>query len=239
MPSSKAVVLLSGGLDSSTVLYDACKKGYTLFALAIDYGQRHKVELKASEKIAALANVQEFKSIPLDLRAFGNSALTDNIDVPKGGVDLQTDDNVPVTYVPARNLVFLSLATAYAESKGAADIFIGVNMLDYSGYPDCRGEFISSFQSTATLGTKIGTQGKPITIHTPLIKMSKKEIVLYAKNLRVPLEYTWSCYDPQKMKNTENDSVYYQPCKECDSCLLRAKGFSEAGEVDTAMKIKV
>lgn len=215
-----AVVLLSGGLDSMVSAALAIEQGFRLSALTIDYGQRHRCELDAARDIALRLGAERHIVMPLDLRAFGGSALTDDIDVPKSGVG----DDIPVTYVPARNLVFLALTTACAEAAGASDIFIGVNALDYSGYPDCRPEFIASFTETARLATKAGDQGKGFTIHTPLQMMSKADIAGECARLALDPAWSWSCYDP------EPDGA---ACGLCDSCRLRRKGFDEAGVVDT------
>ncbi|GAA4641946.1 7-cyano-7-deazaguanine synthase QueC [Pontixanthobacter gangjinensis] len=197
----------------------AREQGYSLFALTIDYGQRHRIEIESAKTIAAKLQCERHVILPLDLRAFGGSALTDDIDVPKGGVG----QDIPITYVPARNLVFLSLTLAWAEVTGAQDIFIGVNALDYSGYPDCRPEFISSFAETARLGTKSGVEGAPFTIHTPLQDLTKAGIAVEADRLGLDTSLSWSCYDP---------SVEGLACGVCDSCRLRQKGFSEAGLED-------
>ena len=215
-----AIVLLSGGLDSMVSAAIAKERGHSLHALTIDYGQRHRRELEAARAIAARLGAERHIELGLDLRAFGGSALTDNIDVPKSGVE----DTIPVTYVPARNLVFLSLTVAAAESANARDIFIGVNALDYSGYPDCRPEFISAFENMANLATKAGVEGdSPYTIHTPLIQLSKAEIIRTGLDLGVDYRLTHSCYDP---------TATGLSCGRCDSCRLRLKGFREAGEED-------
>lgn len=215
-----AVVLLSGGLDSMVTAALARERGYQLCALTIDYGQRHRRELDAATDIATRLGVSRHIVLPLDLRAFGGSALTDDIGVPKTGVA----DDIPVTYVPARNLVFLSLTAACAEAAGAQDVFIGVNALDYSGYPDCRPEFIASFAETARLATKMGVEGRGLTVHTPLQYMTKAEIADECARLGLDPAWSWSCYDPQP------DG---QACGLCDSCRLRIKGFAHAGIADT------
>ncbi len=197
----------------------ARENAYRLFALTIDYGQRHRIEIGSARKIAAELQCERHLILPLDLRAFGGSALTDSIDVPKDGVG----PDIPVTYVPARNLVFLSLTLAWAETVGARDIFIGVNALDYSGYPDCRPEFIASFTQTARLGTKAGAEGAPFHIHTPLQDMTKADIAREAERLGLDTGMSWSCYDP---------SPAGKACGDCDSCRLRQKGFEEAGLAD-------
>lgn len=215
-----AVVLLSGGLDSMVSAALANEQGFSVRALTIDYGQRHRLELKSAKRIAEELGLVSQTEIALDLRAFGGSALTDAIDVPKSGVA----DDIPVTYVPARNLVFLALMTACAEAAGAKDVFIGVNALDYSGYPDCRPEFIESFTETARLGTKAGVEGRPFSIHAPLQHMTKADIASECARLGLDPAWSWSCYDPTP------DGV---ACGLCDSCRLRKKGFAEAGITDS------
>ncbi|ALR20055.1 7-cyano-7-deazaguanine synthase QueC [Sphingobium baderi] len=214
-----AVVLLSGGLDSMVAGGLAREAGYHVLALTIDYNQRHRVELRAAARIAKALNAMSHIVLPLDLTAFGGSALTADIAVPKGGVGA----DIPVTYVPARNAIFLSLTLGLAEAAGANDVFIGVNALDYSGYPDCRPEFIDAFQKMATLATKAGVEGKPVRINTPLQHMSKADIVREAHRLGLDAGMSWSCYDP---------APNGQHCGLCDSCRLRAKGFQEAGLTD-------
>jgi 7-cyano-7-deazaguanine synthase len=211
-----AVVLLSGGLDSMVTAGLAREAGYGLYALTIDYNQRHRRELESAARIAEHLGVKRHVILPLDLRVFGGSALTDAIAVPKGGVG----KGIPVTYVPARNLLFLSLTLAWAEAIGARDIFIGVNALDYSGYPDCRPEFIASFAETARLATKAGVENEPFTIHAPLQHLGKAEIAAQAARLDLDPAMSWSCYDPTP------DGL---ACGLCDSCRLRLKGFAEAG----------
>lgn len=215
----KAVVLLSGGLDSMVTAGLAREQGLELFALTIDYNQRHRRELDSAARIAAVLRAKRHLILPLDLRAFGGSALTDSIEVPKGGVG----NGIPVTYVPARNLVFLSLTLAWAEVIGASNIFIGINALDYSGYPDCRPEFIASFAETARLATKAGVAGAAFEIHAPLQHLGKAEIVREAARLGLDPAMSWSCYDP---------SPEGLACGLCDSCRLRLKGFAEAGLSD-------
>jgi 7-cyano-7-deazaguanine synthase len=215
-----AVILLSGGLDSMVAAALAREQGFSISALTIDYNQRHRREIESAREIATLLQARRHVVLPLDLRQFGGSALTDEIAVPKGGVA----KGIPVTYVPARNLVFLSLTLAWAEAIGAHDIFIGVNALDYSGYPDCRPDFIASFQETARLATRDGSQGRPFTIHTPLQYWSKAKIVQEAMRLGLDPALSWSCYDP-----TEDGLA----CGLCDSCRLRRKGFAESGVSDT------
>lgn len=214
-----AVVLLSGGLDSMVAAGLAAETGFRLNALTIDYGQRHRREIDAARTIAARLGAVRHVVLPLDLRQFGGSALTDEIDVPKGGVG----EEIPVTYVPARNLVFLSLTLAWAEAIGASDIFIGVNALDYSGYPDCRPEFISGFAALANLATRAGVEGEPFAIHAPLQYLGKAEIVAEAARLGLDPALSWSCYDPQEGGLA---------CGLCDSCRLRIEGFARAGLVD-------
>ena len=215
-----AVVLLSGGLDSMVTSALAQESGFAVHALTVDYGQRHRLELESAARIAERLGLARHTRIALDLRAFGGAALTDTIDVPKGGVG----DDIPVTYVPARNLVFLALTTACAEAAGARDVFIGVNALDYSGYPDCRPEFIASFAETARLGTKAGVEGAPFTIHAPLQNMTKADIARECARLGLDPAWSWSCYDPTP------DGM---ACGLCDSCRLRKKGFAEAGITDS------
>lgn len=218
----KAVILLSGGLDSATVLAIAKSKGYEPYALSFLYGQRHKHELNFAKTQARLQKVKEHKIINIDLRAFGGSALTDNISVPKNRSEKQMSQNIPVTYVPARNTIFLSYALAYAEVIGAKHIFIGVNALDYSGYPDCRPEYIKSFENLSNLATKAGVEGNKIKIHTPLINLKKSQIIKKGFKLGIDYSKTTSCYDPKQTKS----------CGKCDSCKLRLKGFKEAGKID-------
>ena len=215
----RAVVLLSGGLDSTTVAAIAREAGFALLALTIDYNQRHRIELDHAHRIAESLGAERHVVLPLDLRAFGGSALTDDIAVPKDGVQ----PGIPVTYVPARNTVFLSLALAWAEAAGGTDLFIGVNALDYSGYPDCRPGFIRAFEDMAAQATKAGVEGTRFTVHTPLIDMTKADIVREAARLGVDLGTTWSCYDPTPQG---------RHCGACDSCRLRRKGFAEAGVPD-------
>jgi len=213
-----AVVLLSGGLDSMVCAGLAREAGFSVIALTIDYGQRHRVELEAARAIAS-RHADKHIVLPLNLRAFGGSALTADLDVPKEGVD----EGIPVTYVPARNTIFLSLALGLAEASVARDIFIGVNALDYSGYPDCRAEFIDEFQRLANVATKAGVEGDRFEIHTPLLRMTKAEITLEAKRLGLDAALSHSCYDP---------TPDGRACGQCDACRLRAKGFAEAGIED-------
>lgn len=223
----KAVVLLSGGLDSATVLAIARSEGYEAYALSFQYGQRHAWELESARKVAAAIGAAEHRIATIDLRVFGGSALTDAIDVPKGRATDEMAHGIPVTYVPARNTIFLSFALAWAEVLGANDIFIGVNALDYSGYPDCRPEFIEAFERMASLATKAGVEGRQkLKIHAPLIAMTKAQIIRRGMELGVDYGLTSSCYDP---------SATGEPCGQCDSCLLRAKGFQECGIADPAI----
>jgi 7-cyano-7-deazaguanine synthase len=220
----KAIVLLSGGLDSTTVLAIAKSQGYRLYALSFDYGQSHRIELEAAAQVADRIGVVQHRVVRVDLGSFGGSALTDNIAVPKARSVHEIGTGIPATYVPARNTVFLALALAWAEVIGAADIFIGVNALDYSGYPDCRPEFIQAFETMANLATKAGTEdGFRLRIQTPLIAMSKSQIIEAGLALGVDYSLTTSCYDP---------SGTATPCGQCDACLLRLKGFAEAGRTD-------
>ena len=219
-----AVCLLSGGLDSSTCLALARREGFDCFALSFDYGQRHKFELEAARQVSKSLGAAEHKIVELNLRTFGGSALTAEIDVPKSRSSDDMGHGIPVTYVPARNTIFLSLALAWAEVLGAADIFIGVNAIDYSGYPDCRPEYIEAFTKMADLATRSGVEGTTkLAIHTPLIHLSKAGITKLAAELGVDFSLTFTCYDPNQAG---------QPCGLCDACQLRLKGFTEAGLVD-------
>jgi 7-cyano-7-deazaguanine synthase len=221
-----AVLLLSGGLDSATCGAIARLAGHELYALSFDYGQRHRAELDAATRVAAQLGVRRHVTVPLDLRAFGGSALTADIAVPKDRAASEMATGIPITYVPARNTVFLSLALAYAEVSGAADIYIGVNAVDYSGYPDCRPEFIAAFQQLANLATKASVEGQlNFKIHTPLVNLSKAEIIRTGSSLGVDYGLTRSCYDLSDAGLS---------CGHCDSCLLRLKGFAEAGLTDPA-----
>ena len=220
----KAVILLSGGLDSATTLAIAQNDGFTPYGLTFSYGQRHQFEIGASQKIAEACNLTDHIITEIDLRAFGGSALTDDIDVPKDRSESTMSGSIPVTYVPARNTIFLSFALAWAEVLQSNDIFLGVNSMDYSGYPDCRPEYVQSFQAMANLATKAGVDGdQSITIHTPLISMTKEEIIRRGLELGVDYSLTHSCYDPDKAGNA---------CGRCDSCSIRLKGFQEAGTAD-------
>ena len=221
--SKKAVVLLSGGIDSATTLAIAKDSGYEVYAVSFNYGQRHVFEIRAAKKIAKKIGVEKHLVMNIDLSSFGGSALTDKINVPKGQKVEDIGKKIPVTYVPARNLIFLSLALGWAEVLGSTDLFIGVNAVDYSGYPDCRLEFIEAFEKAANLATKMGVEGKRITIHTPLISLSKSEIIEKGIDLGVDYSLTHSCYDPDGKGRA---------CGRCDSCLLRKKGFKEAGVED-------
>jgi 7-cyano-7-deazaguanine synthase len=216
----RCVVLSSGGVDSTTVMAIAKNLGYDIYSISFDYGQRHKIELECAKDAANHFGVKEHKIVKVDLREIGGSALTDDIDVPKAR---EIDDGIPVTYVPARNVIFLSLALSYAEVNNADDIFIGANAIDYSGYPDCRPEFISAFENMANLALKSTVMGKKVHIKAPLINMTKCEIIKNGLSLGVDYSLTFSCYDPYNEETA---------CGKCDSCRLRLKGFKEAGAVD-------
>jgi len=219
-----AVVLLSGGLDSATSAAIAQAEGFQVYALSIDYGQRHRFELVAAQRVAQALGVTEHKIVSIDLTAFGGSALTADIEVPQGRNDAQIAAGIPITYVPARNTIMLSIALGYAEVLGTADIFIGVNAIDYSGYPDCRPEFIAAFEQVANLATKAGVEGKlKFQLHTPLIDLTKAEIIRRGTELDVDYSLTYTCYSPQ------NQDI---SCGKCDACQLRRKGFADAGLVD-------
>jgi len=220
----RAVCLVSGGLDSAVCLAVARKEGYDCHALSFDYGQRHRVELEAARRVSTHLGAAEHLTMPLNLRAFGGSALTADLAVPKGRSNDEMAAGIPVTYVPARNTIFLSFAMAWAEVLTAEDIFIGVNAIDYSGYPDCRPEFIAAFEEMANLATKAGVEGATkLRIRTPLIKKTKSEIIRMGHELGVDFSFTHSCYDPDPQGRA---------CGECDSCLLRRHGFAEAGLPD-------
>ncbi len=224
MGKEKAVVLLSGGLDSATALAIAIQSGFKILPLTIDYGQKHIWEIESSKNLIRHFKISSHKVFKLDLSSIGGSALTDDIEVPKNRNNEEISEEIPITYVPARNTIFLSIALGYAEVKNANHIFIGVNAIDYSGYPDCRPEFIQSFETTANLATKMGVEGfRKIKIHTPLIDMEKSSIIKTGIELGVDYSITHSCYDPK------SDG---KPCKECDACILRLKGFEEAGLKD-------
>jgi 7-cyano-7-deazaguanine synthase len=221
---SKAVCLLSGGLDSATCLAYARREGYECYALSFDYGQRHRIELDAARRVAACFGAARHVVTRISLDAFGSSALTADIPVPKARSLTEMGHGIPVTYVPARNTIFLSFALAWAEVLESSDIFIGVNALDYSGYPDCRPEFIEAYQRMANLATGAGVEGRTrLAIHTPLIQLTKAQIVMLGRELGVPFGLTHSCYDPLPRGG---------PCGQCDACLLRRKGFEEAGIED-------
>ena len=219
----RAIVLLSGGLDSATTLAIAQKESFENYALSFDYGQRHKIEIEAARNVAKSLGAKEHRVARIDMGVFGGSALTDNIAVPKARTEAEIGNGIPITYVPARNTIFLAHALAWAEVLGATDIFLGVNAIDYSGYPDCRPEFITMFEKLANLGTKAGIEGARFRIHAPLAKLSKAEIIRKALELDVDLSLTRSCYDP-----TPDGAA----CGQCDSCQLRLKGFREAGVPD-------
>lgn len=222
----KAVVLLSGGLDSSTTLAIAKSMGYEVYALTFKYGQRHEAEIKAAQRIAEKSDVVQHVIAQIDLRMFGGSALTGDIEVPKHNAVEELKQDIPVTYVPARNTIFLSFALAWAEVLGTSDIFIGVNAVDYSGYPDCRPEYIEAFERMANLATKAGVEGRQhIKIHTPLIQLTKAQIIQRGLELGVDYSMTITCYDP---------SPQGEACGHCDACLLRIKGFAENGTSDPA-----
>ena len=224
LPGTAAVCLLSGGLDSSTCLALARQQGYACYALSFDYGQRHRIELEAAARVASALGATRHLILKTGLDAFGGSALTADIAVPKSRSPEAMADGIPITYVPARNTIFLSFALAWAEVLQSSDIFIGVNALDYSGYPDCRPEFIQAFERMANLATKAGVEGRTrVQIHTPLLHLSKAEIVKLADSLGLDFSLTHSCYDP---------APNGRPCGQCDSCILRRKGFEEAGIAD-------
>jgi len=219
---SKAIVLLSGGLDSTTVMAIARSQGFEPYALSFAYGQRHKEELDACRRVANALGAAAHQIVEIDLRAFGGSALTAQIDVPKHRNSSEIESGIPVTYVPARNTIFLSFALAWAEVLGAGDIFLGVNAVDYSGYPDCRPQFVEAFERLANVATRAGTEGSGYRIHAPILNMSKAEIIRWGIDLGVDYSITHSCYDPQ-------DGL---ACDACDSCVLRRRGFEEAGVPD-------
>jgi len=221
-----AVVLASGGLDSTVTAAVAKKEGWSLHLLTVVYGQRHQVEVACAKKVAAWLGAKEHKVFPLDLSAFGGSPLVGEGTVPKNRLETERGQGIPVTYVPARNTVFLSLALAFAEVVQARNIFIGANVLDYSGYPDCRPEFLRAFEAVARLGTKMGVEGGLVEIKAPLLQLSKAQIIQYGTELRVPFELTHSCYDPDESGRS---------CARCDSCLIRLEGFRQAGLEDPAV----
>lgn len=221
--NKKAIVLLSGGIDSTTCVAIAKSEGFEICAMSFAYGQRHHVELSASRRVAAFFSVREHRVVTIDLKAFGGSSLTSTLDVPKGRLDKKNRDEIPNTYVPARNTIFLSFALGWAEVLGCGDIFIGVNALDYSGYPDCRPEYIKAFQAMANLATRAAVEGHDLTLHAPLVNLTKAQIIRRGLDLGVDYSLTHSCYDP----NPEGHA-----CGACDSCLIRKKGFEEAGVKD-------
>ena len=225
MTASRAVVLLSGGMDSATAGAIAREQGFELYALSFRYGQRHAAELDAAKRVADWLGARRHVVLEVDLRAFGGSALTGDLDVPKDRPLDRIGDGIPATYVPARNTIFLSFAMGWAEVLEASDIFIGANALDYSGYPDCRPEYIEAFERMANLATRAGVEGRRLRVHTPLIALTKAEIVKLGQPLGVDYGLTWSCYDPTPQGT---------PCGRCDACALRAKGFREAGLEDPA-----
>lgn len=222
---AKCVVLLSGGLDSATCLAEAKELGYEVYALTVLYGQRHQAEIESSKKVAQSVGVIEHKFVTVNLDAIGGSALTSDIEVPKDRTLQERESEIPVTYVPARNTVFLALALGYSEVIGASDIFVGVNAIDYSGYPDCRPEFIAAFEKMAQVATKAGVEGRPLRIHAPLIGLTKKQIIEMGQKLGVDYSLTLSCYDPTPTGAR---------CRRCDSCLIRTAAFAECGLEDPA-----
>jgi 7-cyano-7-deazaguanine synthase len=221
-----AIVLLSGGLDSTTTLAVAKEQGFNVFALTANYGQRHQIEIEYARRVAEKFEIKKHSIVEIDLRQFGGSALTDDISVPKNRSTEEMEGEIPVTYVPARNTILLSFALAWAEVLGSTDIFTGVNAVDYSGYPDCRPEYIEAFEKMANLATKAGVEGNKLTIHTPLINLTKADIIRLGTRLGVDYSLTLTCYEP----NSTGEA-----CGECDSCILRAKGFADAGMVDTTL----
>jgi 7-cyano-7-deazaguanine synthase len=225
MTTRRAVLLLSGGMDSATTGAIAREQGFALYALSFRYGQRHAMELEAARQVAVALGVARHAILDIDLAAFGGSALTAAIDVPKDRSLATMDAAIPVTYVPARNTIFLALALGWAETLDACDLFIGANAIDYSGYPDCRPEFLRAFETMARLGTKMGTEGRNITVHAPLISMTKRQIVERGRELGVDFSLTRTCYDPDDEGSA---------CGRCDACLLRRRGFAEAGLPDPA-----
>ncbi len=227
MFDKRAVVLASGGLDSTVTAAIAKSQGYLLHFLTIDYGQRHHYEIQCAQRIGAALSVHEHKIFKLDLRTFGKSALTDHIPVPTGRSSHEREAGIPITYVPARNTIFLSLALAYAEISQAESIFLGANIRDYSGYPDCRPEFLEAYQRMANLGTQKGVEGTRFKICAPLLTMSKSEIIRRGHELQAPLHLTSSCYNPDSLN---------RPCGECDSCLIRQEGFQSAQMIDPAQE---
>jgi 7-cyano-7-deazaguanine synthase len=225
----KAVVLVSGGMDSAVTLAEARAAGFAAYALSFDYGQRHRVELEAAARVAASLGARRQVTLKIDLRAFGGSALTADIAVPKDRIGHGSESEIPVTYVPARNTIFLSFALGFAESLGAHDLFIGVNAIDYSGYPDCRPEFVAAFERLANLATREGVEGRRFTVHTPLLRLGKADIVRRGDELGVDFGLTFTCYDPRI------EAGRARPCGRCDACTLRAEGFRQAGRTDPAI----
>ncbi len=231
----KAVVLLSGGVDSTVCMAVARSEGFDIYSITFDYGQRHRCEIESAKKIAQFFGVRDHLIFKVDLRSIGGSALVSDVDVPKRRRAENISTGIPATYVPARNMIFLSVATAYAETIGAGDIFAGMNSIDYSGYPDCRPEFVEAFEKMVNLGTKTGVEGGRIKINVPLIDLKKKEIIELGGRLDVDWSLTWSCYDPVAVDVEASKSRVgeragdFLACGECDSCLLRLKGFAEAG----------
>lgn len=226
MPNKSAIVLLSGGLDSATAMAIARDQGFIVYAMSFQYGQRHAIELRCAKQLAERAGVREHVIIQMDLQPFAGSALTSKIPVPKSRTDSEMGSDIPVTYVPARNTIFLSFALAWAETLGISDVFIGVNALDYSGYPDCRPEYIEAYQRMANLATRAGVENKhKLTIHAPLIKLTKAQIIKRGTELGVDYGLTSTCYDPSPDGNA---------CGQCDACLLRLRGFAENGVADPA-----
>jgi len=232
-PRARAVVLLSGGLDSATALGVARDEGFECYALSVDYGQRHAVELEAAGRIAASMGAARHAVVRVDLRALGGSALTADIDVPKDRPDAEREHAIPPTYVPARNITMLSLAVGWAEILGCRDVYIGVNQIDYSGYPDCRLEFIRAFEHAAAIGTRAGTEGDAyVRIHTPLVTLTKGAIIRLGARLGVDFAMTTSCYDPVFPPGASRDAAHALACGRCDSCNIRRRGFEEAGIPD-------
>lgn len=232
-PRARAVVLLSGGLDSATALGVARDEGFECYALSVDYGQRHAVELEAAGRIAAALGAVRHAVVRVDLRALGGSALTADIDVPKDRPDSDREHTIPPTYVPARNITMLSLAVGWAEVLGSRDVYIGVNQIDYSGYPDCRLEFIRAFEHAAAVGTKAGTEGDAhVRLHTPLVTLTKGAIIRLGDRLGVDFAMTTSCYDPVFPPGAARDAAHTLACGRCDSCHIRRRGFEEAGVPD-------
>jgi 7-cyano-7-deazaguanine synthase len=223
----KAVVLLSGGLDSATCLAIARSQGYACYCLSVNYGQKQKVELEAADRVASALGAAEHKTVVVDLGSIGGSALTDDIDVPKDRSDGEMEEGIPITYVPARNTIMLSVALGYAEVLGADAIYVGVNAVDYSGYPDCRPEFVEAFQTLANKATKVGVEGDTISIEAPLIHMTKPEIIEKGLSLGVDYAATHSCYDPDSLG---------QACGHCDACLIRKKAFEDLGKFDPVLE---